>query len=298
MGDVILNLKSEFLKLKDHRVGIGLLPFVTLPTGKGAYFNGAGGVTGGGKLLLEFLPVDRWRIALNAGALFRPKYTLNNVDQTHQLLYGLGTAVDITKHLSAAAEVTGRAKLSDLFGKKQESPVEADAGVKYAIADSGWTVDAGGGAGIIRGSGAPTFRAFMGVDYKSKIKEEKPAPVAAPARSPLEDVKGAVVHFVFDDTEFASMADAETMTKVTEALKQVPDAKVKIVGHADKVGTEKYNMKLSLQRANKVKAYLVKHGIDANRLSVAGMGAKEPVGDNKTKAGRAENRRAVFLVIE
>jgi outer membrane protein OmpA-like peptidoglycan-associated protein len=296
MGDVIVNLKSEFLKVRDHRVGIALLPFVTLPTGKGAYFNGAGGVTGGGKLIFEFLPVDRWHIALNAGALFRQKFTLNNVEQYHQLLYGLGTAVDLTKRLSIAAEATGRAKLTGLFDNKQESPAEVDGGLKYAF-DNGVMLDAGGGAGIVRGSGAPTYRAFLGVAYKKPIKEEAPAPAAAVV-SPLEDLKGAVVHFVFDDTEFASMADAETMTKVTSILKEVPNAKIRIVGYTDKVGTEKYNQKLSLRRANKVKTYLVKHGIDASRLSVEGMGTKEPVGDNKTKSGRAANRRAVFLVVD
>ena len=299
MGDVILNLKSEFLKLHDHRVGLALLPFVTLPTGKGLYFNGAGGVTGGGKVILEFLPVDRWNIALNAGVLARQKFVLNSTEQYHQLLYGLGTAVKITDNLSAAAEFSGRARLTGLFSHKRESPTEVDGGLKYAVADTGWMVDAGGGAGIVRGSGAPTFRAFIGVDYKAKACKEKAAAApAAPTRSPLEDVKGATVHFVFDDTEFASMADAETMTKVTEALKQAPDAKIQIVGHTDKVGTEKYNQKLSLRRANKVKGYLVKHGIDASRLTVVGVGTKEPVGDQKTKEGRAANRRAEFKVVE
>ncbi len=297
MGDVQINLKSEFVSLADHRVGFGLLPFITLPSGSGKYFNGAGNVTGGGKLLLEFLPFDCWHIALNTGILARQKYVLFDKEVFHQLLYGLGTAVDLGKGVSFAAEVNGSARLTGLFQEKVESPLEGDAGLKYAIGDSGVTVNAGGGAGFIRGSGAPSFRVFTGVAYKSKLKEKKEAPATA-AVLPLSDVNNAKVHFKFNKTEYVSAQDTETVKHVADVLKDNPKAKVTIVGYTDSTGRERYNLKLSKRRAEKVKTDLVADGIAADRLSVQGKDALDPVATNKTKEGRAANRRAEFRVAE
>jgi len=298
MGDVQINLKSELLELKKHHVGLALLPFIQLPTGSGKYFAGNGGVAGGGKLLFEAKPLDRWNIALNAGALARERYTLSNVVQSHQLLYGLGTSVGITKNLSLAAEVTGRARLAKLFKNKEETPLEADGGLKYTFGDSGITVDGGGGAGIIRGSGAPTFRAFLQLAYRSPVREKKAfeeeKPVAAP--SELDDVKKAAIHFKFDSTKYASAKDEETLVHVTDVLKKNTGAKAEIVGYTDNLGSKKYNKKLSIMRAKKVKSHFVKNGINAKRLTTLGLGIAEPRADNKTKEGRAKNRRVEFRV--
>ena len=66
---------------------------------------------------------------------------------------------------------------------------------------------------------------------------------------------------------------------------------VEVAGHTDSVGAESYNQSLSERRAKAVKSYLVERGIDADRLTVRGYGESEPVADNATKEGRAENRR-------
>ena len=69
------------------------------------------------------------------------------------------------------------------------------------------------------------------------------------------------------------------------------------VGHTDSVGTDAYNQKLSERRAAAVKAYLVSKGIAANRVYTEGKGEKSPVADNKTKEGRAKNRRVEIEVV-
>jgi OOP family OmpA-OmpF porin len=74
-------------------------------------------------------------------------------------------------------------------------------------------------------------------------------------------------------------------------MKQYPDLNVTIEGHTDNVGKDAYNKKLSQRRADAVKAYLVKKGIDANRLTAIGYGEEKPIADNATKAGQAQNRR-------
>ncbi len=69
------------------------------------------------------------------------------------------------------------------------------------------------------------------------------------------------------------------------------------VGHTDSVGADAYNQKLSVRRADAVKAYLVSKGIEKNRVYTEGKGEKQPVADNKTAEGRAKNRRVEIEVV-
>lgn len=69
------------------------------------------------------------------------------------------------------------------------------------------------------------------------------------------------------------------------------------VGHTDSVGTDAYNQKLSVRRADAVKAYLVSKGVESNRVYTEGKGEKQPVADNKTAEGRAKNRRVEIEVV-
>ena len=69
------------------------------------------------------------------------------------------------------------------------------------------------------------------------------------------------------------------------------------VGHTDSVGSDAYNQKLSIKRSEAVKAYLISKGIEKNRVYTEGKGEKQPVADNKTKDGRAKNRRVEIEVV-
>ena len=69
------------------------------------------------------------------------------------------------------------------------------------------------------------------------------------------------------------------------------------IGHTDAIGSDAYNQRLSVRRAESVKAYLVKKGIEPNRIYTEGKGKKQPVADNKTDAGRAKNRRVELEVV-
>ena len=69
------------------------------------------------------------------------------------------------------------------------------------------------------------------------------------------------------------------------------------VGHTDSIGSDAYNQKLSVRRAEAVKAYLVSKGIEKNRVYTEGKGEKQPVASNKTKEGRAKNRRVEIEVV-
>lgn len=128
-----------------------------------------------------------------------------------------------------------------------------------------------------------------------------PAPVAAPAPAPelketwktlLEEkpvtIEGA--HFDFDSAKLLPAADKK-LSEVVEFAAKYSNAQLDVSGHTDSIGTDQYNQKLSKKRADAVKTYLVKKGVDAGRIAARGYGEAKPVADNKTAKGRALNRR-------
>lgn len=83
--------------------------------------------------------------------------------------------------------------------------------------------------------------------------------------------------------------------EVALQMRDEPDSTALIIGYSDSTGSDATNERLSKRRAEAVKQMLVtRHGIDASRITIEGRGAEDPVGDNSTAAGRAENRRAVI----
>ena len=92
-----------------------------------------------------------------------------------------------------------------------------------------------------------------------------------------------------------SYAVLDNMAKV---MNQFPNAKFAIEGHTDSTGSDKINDPLSNDRANAVREYLISKGISASRLSSQGFGSKNPIDDNKTAAGRANNRRTEIKLVK
>ncbi|MBI3195072.1 MAG: OmpA family protein, partial [Ignavibacteriae bacterium] len=85
------------------------------------------------------------------------------------------------------------------------------------------------------------------------------------------------------------------LEKVYNTFTENPELEVEIQGHTDNVGGKTKNLKLSEQRAESVKTYLVNKGIAAGRITTKGFGSKNPLADNKTEEGRQKNRRIEFL---
>src|SRR5437588_446287 len=72
---------------------------------------------------------------------------------------------------------------------------------------------------------------------------------------------------------------------------------VTIIGHTDNTGSSAHNADLSVHRASAVKTYLTDNGINGSRLNINGRGETEPIADNNTAAGRAQNRRVEIVIV-
>ena len=106
------------------------------------------------------------------------------------------------------------------------------------------------------------------------------------------------VNFDFDKFTIRK-ADEVDLKKAIEFVKKYPNANVKIEGHTDSIGSDKYNQKLSEKRAEAIQNYLIEKGaVKKTDISTVGYGESKPVADNKTSKGRAENRRAEILILE
>ncbi|MEZ4854212.1 OmpA family protein [Flavobacterium sp.] len=104
------------------------------------------------------------------------------------------------------------------------------------------------------------------------------------------------VNFEFAKASLTSTAKAN-LDKLVPVFNSYADTDIKIYGYTDSKGADEYNLKLSQQRADAVKNYLVSKGLVVSRFEVVGMGEAEPIADNETDAGRAKNRRVEFAIL-
>lgn len=129
-----------------------------------------------------------------------------------------------------------------------------------------------------------------------------PEPVAAPAPAPATVPVSAKVTFsaetLFDFDK--SVVKPEGRAALDDLMNKLQDMNAEVmitVGHTDSVGTDDDNQKLSVRRAEAVKAYLISKGIDTSRICTEGKGESQPIADNKSAAGRTRNRRVTVEVV-
>ena len=130
-----------------------------------------------------------------------------------------------------------------------------------------------------------------------------PPPSAAPAKpaakpAPVAEKVTLAADVLFDFDK--SVLKPEGKSKLDDLAAKVKAINLEVViaiGHTDSVGSDAYNQKLSVRRAESVKAYLVSKGVEPNRVYTEGKGEKQPVASNSTKDGRQKNRRVEIEVI-
>ncbi len=130
-----------------------------------------------------------------------------------------------------------------------------------------------------------------------------PAPAVAPRAAPAPQAPAAskvtYAADAFFDFDKATLKPAGK-AKLDDLVGKVKGINLEViiaVGHTDNVGSDVYNQKLAVKRAESVKAYLVSKGIEKNRIYTEGKGEKQPVADNKTTEGRTKNRRVEIEVV-
>src|SRR5690606_30748720 len=129
-----------------------------------------------------------------------------------------------------------------------------------------------------------------GCDGVPVAQAPKPAPMATKV------VFNADTFFDFDKYNLKPEGK-QLLQQVAQQAQSINLETIIAVGHTDSIGTEEYNQKLSERRAASVKAYLVSLGIDPNRIYTEGKGELQPIASNKTREGRAQNRRVEIEVV-
>src|SRR5690606_3092328 len=115
----------------------------------------------------------------------------------------------------------------------------------------------------------------------------------------IQPPKEFVLDNVYFDTGKSTLKPVsnKTLNDLVEVLKLKKQMKFEIQGHTDNVGSDEANMKLSQERAETVRDYLISRGVAAERITAKGYGPTRPVADNAHEQGRAKNRRTSLKVL-
>lgn len=292
MGDIAIDMK--FRLLDTEHVGLAIVPFISFPSGKSTIFDGNGYVSGGGKLAVDFDFLERVKLGLNFGGVYKDNVTIRGANIDTMITMGGAVSVKAHEILDVIAEGHVETVAKNFFGSEVQTPAEVGGALRFH-ATKGLDVSVGGTAGITIGVGSPDYRGFLGLNYTHHKEEAAPAKPVIQAKKITID---QMIHFDFDKynikkDSYGILNDVASILKANPQIK-----KIRIEGHTDAIGSDAYNMKLSQRRANSVREYLTNQGISADRLEAVGYGKSRPIAPNNTAAGRAQNRRVEFNVIE
>ncbi len=135
---------------------------------------------------------------------------------------------------------------------------------------------------------------YIPQEVVKEVVVEKPTYIEPPEKEERWILVG--VSFDFNSAEL-KQESYPALLHAVQVLLNNPEMKVEIQGHTDNVGTEKQNLAVSQARAESVRNYLIARNVNPDRLIAKGYGESQPIGENKTSAGRAMNRRIEFKVL-
>ena len=114
----------------------------------------------------------------------------------------------------------------------------------------------------------------------------------------IKQFTGVIEGIYFDSSKATiKKRSLPILDSAVSVLKEYESLRIEISGHTDAKGNDEYNRELSRRRAEAVKQYIVDQGVDASRIVTRGAGETQPIADNKTKRGRAKNRRIEFKLL-
>ncbi|MEO8845307.1 MAG: OmpA family protein [Kofleriaceae bacterium] len=152
---------------------------------------------------------------------------------------------------------------------------------------------------VVASCGAPVV--FQGQSTHTMVATPAPVAVVTPPRVEVRDNKIEIHEKIQFDFDAATIKPAsfDLMNEIGAVITKNPQIKrIRIEGYASSEGDAGHNKKLSDDRASSVMKYLTTHGIAAARLTSIGFGIDKPIADNTTDAGREQNRRVEFSIVE
>jgi len=136
----------------------------------------------------------------------------------------------------------------------------------------------------------------IGVVELEGFKQTIQAPTASQIQKDIETTGKAILHINFDTNKAALKEDGDAVvTEIVKVLQANPTLKIAVKGYTDNEGNEAHNLLLSKYRSAAVVSAIVLSGVDASRLTSEGLGASNPIADNTSEAGRAQNRRVELV---
>lgn len=305
IGDVLFAAKARLIDSDRNFLGVSVQPFVTIPTGSGFFVTGYGSATGGVKLIVDTKIKRKLFLALNAGwqTIKETRYAPDTANATVDDLLLLSGAANLAlgKNFEVIGEIFGQTAIQNPWAHQIQSPFGWLGGLRYSPGSiKRWSFGFSGGTGMGRGFGSPKFHALAQLRYKkTKVVElegdESPVEVEAPYEEKI--IITQKIHFEFNRWNIRPVS-FPILDDVVEVLRLNPQIKkMRVEGHTDWIGSDEYNQRLSMRRANSVRDYLTQKGVSADRLVAEGYGESRPVADNNTDLGRAKNRRTEFTVV-
>lgn len=133
-------------------------------------------------------------------------------------------------------------------------------------------------------------------ETKNGFEDQDGCPDTVPEA--VKKFTGVVQGIFFEQNKATIRAQSSpVLAKAAKVFAQFPSVNIEISGHTSSEGDEAFNQKLSLDRAQAVKDWLIQAGTSADRITIRGAGPSEPISDNKTNAGREKNRRIEFKIL-
>ena len=173
------------------------------------------------------------------------------------------------------------------------------AGIGYLIGKDGKAAAIGAAIGTAVGGGTGAI-----IGNKMDKKAEELAALENAQVETVEDANGLTaikvtfdrgILFDFNKSTLSAVAK-QNLDKFAAEMTDLPDTDITVLGHTDNIGTAAANQKVSDNRANAVSKYLQKKGIAAERITAQGHSFNDPVADNSTEEGRAQNRRVEIYI--
>ena len=278
--------------------GLGVAPFITLPTGRVSDFVGNDSITGGFIATVD-ADLNGHFFGINLGLRARSTENFTNLSVASEFLYTVFYQHYISKEwqLDGFFELNGSTVLKDFMSKENTHPIEGLVGLTKKFGRDGqFTAKVAGGFGFDAGYGASDYRILSQINYQTKLalKKRSGSNEASRMMGIEKRLKELTIYYPTAGSEVDSYYH-QKIAKIAGILKNNPDlGPLYIVSHTDDVGSQKVNQNLSEKRAQEAYEAIVAQGLDSKFIVWLGLGESVPVVSNSSDANRALNRRTLF----